>query len=283
VDLHLHTTASDGRLSPSALVERARESGLEAIAITDHDTLAGTAEALAAGEACGLRVVAGCEFSVHVPGGEMHLLGYFLDPDNGELRAFLEGQRANRRSRAREMVRRLNHSGIAIDEAEVIAAAGGGAVGRPHVARVLVSRGVVQDVGQAFDRYLGWRRPAFVPKQLPDLAEVAALVRRCGGVTSAAHLSERAGRALLERLCRTGVDAVEVVHPAHDELTARRIDTLASELGLLRTGGSDWHGNSAVEERGVLGHDAVPAAWLEALELRHQERIANWKGRQEWT
>lgn len=266
VDLHVHSTASDGAVAPAAVVRQAADAGLSAIALTDHDTIAGLPEAVAAGRELGVRVVTGCEFSVAAQWGEMHLLGYFLPVDAPALDTFLADQREKRRSRAVAIVTRLNRAGVAISVDDVLQQANGGAIGRPHVARALMARGVVPNISTAFLKYLGRGRPAFVPKQLPSVVEVAQLVRGVGGVTSAAHLKGRAVRSVLQRLQAHGVDGVEALHPAHDALTAGSIVKLAGELGLLVTGGSDWHGDADPADRPALGSLDVPAAWLDRLE-----------------
>lgn len=274
VDLHVHSTASDGEYAPGDVARRAAAAGLDVFALTDHDTIEGVADARRVGRDAGVRVVAGCEFSVAVGWGEMHLLAYCLPVDAPELNTFLAAQRRHRRRRAAEMVRRLRAAGIGLTLDEVLSEADGGAVGRPHVARALVARDAVTDVSAAFERYLGRGRPAFVPKRLPAVAEVTALVRRLAGVSSAAHLGGRANRTVLASLAAAGVDAVEVVHPSHDAERQRRIEAAAGQLGLLLTGGSDWHGDGAVgpPERASLGSLPVPPAWLAALEHLHQER-----------
>ncbi len=267
VDLHVHSTASDGELSPEAVVGRAAGAGLAAIALTDHDTLAGVPAAIGAGQRLGVRVVGGCEFSVAAPWGEMHVLGYFLAPGIKVLEEFLTDCRADRARRGRAMVDRLHRLGIPVSHEDVLAEAEGGAVGRPHVARALVRRGQVANVGEAFDRYLGRGRPAFVEKSLPAFAEVAELVHRVGGLVSAAHLKDRGSRSLLLHLREAGLDAVETRHPSHDPDVRARLTEFALDLGLLRTGGSDWHGDPAGDEaHGALGSQGVPLAWLAALE-----------------
>lgn len=275
VDLHLHSTASDGDSAPAEVVRRARAAGLECVALTDHDTLAGVAGAREAGVLVGVTVIAGCEFSVEATWGEMHLLGYYLPLGQPQLEGFLEQQRASRAARGEEMVRRLEVLGVAVTDADVRAAAGSGAVGRPHVAKALVGRRLVRNVQEAFDRYLATGRPAYVPKRLPRLATVVELVRSVGGVTSAAHLRERADPQGLEGLKREGVDAVEVVHPSHDARDRRRIERNARRAGLLLTGGSDWHGESRVDQtRGELGTETIPEEWAEAIRAVHQARAA---------
>jgi predicted metal-dependent phosphoesterase TrpH len=273
-DLHTHSTASDGTHAPADVVRLAAAAGLDTIALTDHDTVDGVAAAARQGPTAGVRVIAGAEFSVAAPWGEMHLLGYFLPVANGRLAEFLAGQREARTERMREIVRRLQKSGIGLSLEAVQEEAAGDALGRPHAARALVRGKHVASIAAAFDRYLGRGRPAFVPKALPDLATVAALVREVGGVTSAAHLKGRGTRPALERLRDLGVDAVEVRHPAHDAERAERLNRLATALGLLRSGGTDWHGEDEADEAGRahLGAITVPLAWVTAIEMLHRRR-----------
>ena len=184
------------------VIARAAAAGLAAVALTDHDTVSGVPAALAAGEALGIRVVSGCEFSVLAPWGEMHVLAYFLPAGAPELDEFLSRCRLNRNRRGMEMVRLLQQLGVAIDEEAVLAQSAGGALGRPHVARALRKAGVVRTLDEAFDKYLGRGRPAFVDKALPTFSTVASLVHRLGGIVSAAHLKDRGNRTTLVRLAR---------------------------------------------------------------------------------
>jgi len=263
----VHSTASDGSLPPEVVVERARRAGLAGIALTDHDTVAGVPAAETAGERLGIRVVGGCEVSSAAPWGEMHVLGYFLPSHSAELESFLERCRADRIRRAREMVSRLQGLGVGLEFEDVLLQSKGAAVGRPHVARAIVRKGSATHVSDAFDRYIGRGRPAFVDKRLPTFREIADLVHSVRGIVSVAHLKERGTRSFLERLQREGLDAIETRHPSHDPDLRARLTDIALRLGLLRTGGSDWHGDPEPgETHGSLGSQEVPLEWLERLE-----------------
>jgi hypothetical protein len=267
IDLHVHSTASDGSLAPEAVVKRALAAGLGAIALTDHDTLGGIPEALAAGERLGVRVIGGCEFSAAAPWGEMHVLGYFLPSDSPVLDAFLERCRADRVRRAQAMVEQLQRLGVEVSFEQVLDESRGGAVGRPHVARAIVRHGSAIDLGDAFDRFLGRGRPAFVEKTLPAFRAIIELVHQAGGLVSVAHLKERGTRAFIERLKGEGLDAVETRHPSHDPDLRARLTDIALKLGLLRTGGSDWHGDPEPGvTHGTIGSQAVPREWLDRLD-----------------
>ncbi len=250
------------------MVRRAHAAGVVAIALTDHDTVDGVTEAVAEGQRLGLRVVSGCEFSVRVAWGEMHLLGYFLPLGDGAIERFLATARRQRLDRARLIVEHLQAWGVDITPEEVLAEAGNAAVGRPHVARALVRLGKVSNVTAAFDEFLGQGRRAYVEKVLPSLAEVAHLVHRAGGIVSAAHLRDRASRTMLEMLRADGLDGVEVRHPSHSPDMAAHIGAVAERLGLLRTGGSDWHGDAAAEAQAPIGAGNVPLEWLQEMDAR---------------
>ena len=269
IDLHCHSTASDGVLAPAQVVATAAALGLTAISLTDHDTTAGLTEARAAAARLGIEVVGGCEFSVAVDWGEMHLLGYFVEPGDGDIEEFLTAARADRSRRARDMVSKLVGLGIPVSYDDVAREAGGGAVGRPHVARALFQAGRVTTIQQAFDRYIGRGRPAFVEKMLPSLTDVAALVHARGGLVSAAHLKSFGTITNLTKLKSEGLDAVETRHPSHTGDYLATITDAAHALGLGRTGGSDWHGESdAGGTHAQLGSMQVPDEWLSELRLR---------------
>jgi 3',5'-nucleoside bisphosphate phosphatase len=252
------------------VVRRAAAAGLCAVALTDHDTVGGIAEAVTAAERYGIRVVGGCEFSAAAPWGEMHVLGYFLPPNSPALEAFLERCRADRMRRAQAMVEQLHRLGVELPFESVLQESAGGAVGRPHVARAIVRHGGAMDLSEAFDRFIGRGRPAFVEKTLPEFRTIADLVHSVGGVVSVAHLKERGTLSFIERLKGEGLDAVETRHPSHDPDLRARLTDVTLRLGLLRTGGSDWHGDP---EPGVthstIGSQHVPREWLDRLDDLH--------------
>ena len=265
VDLHAHSTASDGAKSPTAAVEAAHAAGLAAFALTDHDTLGGIAEARVAADRLGLRLVPGVELSVHQDGVEVHLLGLHIR-DVESLQQRLERYRDHRVARAREMVARLNGIGVAVTMEAVMTAAGSGAVGRPHVARALIAGGFVKDAREAFDRYLAAGRPAYVEKERLDIAQGIALIHAAGGIAVIAHPGAEGRRERIEPLVPLGLDGLEVKHPSHSSEDMKRIAALAAHFGLVASGGSDWHG--AMQGGRVLGAMQVPWEWLELQDAR---------------
>ena len=272
VDLHAHSTVSDGSESPEALVEAAANAGLAAVALTDHDTLGGVAAAMSAGKRLGVRVVPGVELSVMDGDREIHLLGlHIVNVDAME--AELESVRDARRTRAVRIVEKLNALGVPITVDAVFAQASDGAVGRPHVARALIAGGWVRDQREAFDRYLGASRPANVEKQRVTFGDGIRLIHDCGGLAVVAHPGPDGRRERLEALVALGLDGVEVIHPSHSAEDMARLQALAVHLGLVPSGGSDWHG-AAMGTR-VLGAMRVPAAWLVLQDERIARRAAS--------
>jgi 3',5'-nucleoside bisphosphate phosphatase len=252
------------------VARRARAARLAAIALTDHDTTEGVAAAAREGAALGVRVIPGCEFSVRAPWGELHLLGYFLEPGHAGLQTFLRDTRAARRRRGEQMVDRLQKLGVEIDLEAITTRIGAeGALGRPHVARALVEAGAVSDIGEAFTRFIGRGRPAYVEKPLPALAEVATLVHAIGGLAVAAHLGDHGTENQLRQFQAQGMDGIEVRHPSHSAGTEARLTRLAGQLGLGISGGSDWHGDTELgNSHAALGGMEVPQQWLDDLERR---------------
>lgn len=248
IDLHTHSTASDGTNTPAELVRNAAAAGLDVVALTDHDTTRGHAEAIAALPE-GLTLVTGAELSCRVGGVSMHMLAYLFDPEEPALLAERELVRDDRVPRARGMVARLNALGVPVTWEQVARIAGDGSVGRPHVASALVELGVVPTVSDAFtDRWLADGGRAYVEKHETDPFEAIRLVKGAGGVCVFAHpaAAER-GRTVPEsviaELAAAGLDGLEVDHMDHDPDTRARLRGLAKELGLLVTGSSDYHGS----------------------------------------
>ncbi|MFZ4302024.1 PHP domain-containing protein [Streptomyces cinereoruber] len=248
IDLHTHSTASDGTDSPAELVRNAAAAGLDVVALTDHDTTRGHAEAIAALPE-GLTLVTGAELSCRVDGIGLHMLAYLFDPEEPALLAERELVRDDRVPRARAMVGKLQELGVPVTWEQVARIAGDGSVGRPHVAEALVELGVVPDVSGAFTPdWLADGGRAYVGKHELDPVEAIRLVKAAGGVTVFAHpLAVKRGQVLPEasiaRLAEAGLDGIEVDHMDHDEATRARLRGLAKELGLLTTGSSDYHGS----------------------------------------
>jgi len=230
------------------------------------------AEAAREGAKLGIRVIPGCEFSVRAPWGELHVLALFLPYDSERLQGFLRETRVARRRRGEQMVAKLQDLGVPIELEDVQAQLFGGdgaALGRPHVARALVDCGACDTISDAFRRYLGRGRAAYVEKPLPKLGEVTALVRDVGGLTVAAHLGDHGTEAQLRIFQDQGLDCVEVRHPSHAPAVEQRLARIAERLGMGITGGSDWHGESEYgESHAPLGGMRVPDSWLAPLEHR---------------
>lgn len=244
IDLHSHTTASDGLLSPVALLDAAAAAGLTVLAITDHDTTAGFLEARRLADALPLDIVSGIEISAVHDGRDLHVLGYFLDPSSAALSAFLERQRSDRRRRVLEMTERLQSLGHPIDAQPILDAADRGrSVGRPQVANALIAAGHVRSRDEAFQRFLEHGGPAYVPRRGASPAEVIRIIHEAGGLASLAHPGVYNRDHVIEPLASDGLDAIEVRHSDHDAETESRYRRMAARLGLLVTGGSDFHGN----------------------------------------
>ena len=245
IDLHLHTTASDGALAPSELVSRALAAGLSVLSITDHDTTSGSDAARAPARDAGLRLVPGIEISAVADGRDLHVLGYFIDVASPSLRAFLDRQREDRVRRVAEMGERLAALGCPIDVAPIVADAGRGrSVGRPQIAAALLDAGYVRTRDEAFDRFLEFGGPAFVPRHGASASEVVSIVHEAGGLASLAHPGLLRRDQLIAPLAAAGLDALEVRHSDHDAETESKYRALAGTLGLLVTGGSDFHGDN---------------------------------------
>ena len=269
IDLHLHTTASDGALSPSALALQARAAGLSVFSVTDHDTVAGLAEAQRSAVDAGIECIAGIEISAVSDGRDVHMLGYFIDAASGSLQRFLERQREDRLRRVREMGGRLAALGAPIDVTPILAdASRGRSVGRPQIAEALLAAGHIATRDEAFSRFLEFGGPAFVPRCGTSPAEVVALIHDAGGLASMAHPGLTRLDHLIPQLAGAGLDALEARHSDHDRETEARYRAMARELGLLITGGSDFHGADSGHRVSQLGVVTLPEEDYAALKAR---------------
>ncbi len=265
VDLHTHSTASDGLLPPERVVEAAARCGLSAIALTDHDTIDGVVAAREAGERLGIRVIAAVELSAFLDDHEVHLLALHLSRLE-RLEERLTELRALRYSRGQRIVEKLNTLGIPITFDEVLTQSAGGAVGRPHIARALMARGVVHDFRDAFARYLGGSGAAFVPKDKLSLEDAIAIAHEAGALAIWAHPGDAGRRERLEPLIAAGLDGVEIRHPGHSRDDMKRLQALCDFFDLVPSGGSDWHGGDEGPRR--LGVMNVPSDWLEKQDAK---------------
>lgn len=273
IDLHLHTTASDGRLSPAQLVARASAAGLTTISVTDHDTVAALAEVTEVAKGVNMRVVAGIEITAVDDGRDVHMLGYFFDPESAPLARVLQQQRALRVSRAREIGAKLAALGMVVDVESVLLAAAarpGSSVGRPQVARELVRAGYVTSVQDAFDRWLATGRPAFIPRTGPSPAAIVDAIHEAGGIASMAHPGVTKRDELIGPLVDSGMDAIEVYHSDHTPEDHNHYQVIAHRYGVLVTGGSDFHGEDT--RRNAIGVVTLPAAAFDALREAHERR-----------
>jgi len=256
VDLHSHSTVSDGSFPPEEVVRMAAEAGLAGLALTDHDNIGGVEIALKAGETEGILVIPGVEISAEFDRGTCHILGYLFDPTDKTLRGKLDTLQRARAERNPKIAKKLQELGIDITYEEVQAIAGSEQVGRPHFARVLMDKGIVQDFNEAFDRFLGKDRAAYVDKFRYQPEEAFEMIQAAGGVVVLAHpytlnLSDDELTDLLGRWVELGLQGMEVFYPDHTEEMIARYSRIADTFGLIKTGGSDFHGNN--KEGSVLG------------------------------
>ncbi|WP_396627688.1 PHP domain-containing protein [Luteitalea sp.] len=269
IDLHMHTTASDGRCSPEDLVQRCWDKGIRTMAVTDHDTMAGVLPTQRAAEARGMTCLPGIEITSVHGGKDVHMLAYFLPEDAPGLQPMLAAQRQQRVNRALEIASRLERLGAPVDrDAMIEAAAGSGkSLARPQIAQALITAGHVTTVAEAFDRYLGEDSPAYVPHTGVTPAEVVALVVAGGGIPSLAHPGYRPKDDIIPGLVDAGLVAMECYHSSHDEAATAHYLGLARQHGLLVTGGSDFHGPGTRREE-FFGVVQLPEADLAALLAR---------------
>lgn len=267
IDLHTHTTASDGKDPPATLVARAAAAGVTVLAVTDHDTMSGCA---AAAEACrqhGLEFVPGIEVTAVAAERDVHVLGYFIDPASAVFERFLAEQRQRRIDRIRQMIDRLASQGIALDVEAVLGPGltdSGKSAGRPWIARALVEAGHVPNVAEAFNRWLATGRPAFVPRIGASPPDVVARIHEAGGIASLAHPVLLKHDEWIPDFAAAGLDALEVYHTDHDEAATAHYLAMANTLGLAISGGSDYHADDA-HGGGTPGKVALPRSDYERL------------------
>lgn len=256
-DLHIHTTASDGSDSPTEVVGKALRIGLRAIAIADHDTLAGVKEAKQAAEKYNLEVISGVEVNTFVDGKEIHILGYLIDPDNDEFVSKLRELQEDRLARIKKMVERLRDLDIHIDLDRVLALSAGGSIGRPHIAQVLMESGYVANLQEAFTNYLGAGKPAFVPREKLTPEEAIRLIIKARGVPVLAHPGLSKIDSYIANFIAAGLKGLEVWHRNHTSLMVNHYTKLAAAYDLIPTGGSDYHG-ARHDTCNVLGGAVAP-------------------------
>lgn len=271
IDLHLHTTASDGFCEPSVLVDLAWRAGIRTMSVTDHDTVAALTEVERAATASGIAFVNGIEITAVHDGRDVHVLGYFINREDEALAGFLDQQRADRVRRVGEMADRLADLGKPVDRAALMAPRQGGkSVGRPMVAQALVRAGHVVDTRQAFDQLIGEGKPGFVPRCGPSPADVIGIISRAGGVASLAHPGLLKRDDLIPDMIGAGLSAVEAFHSEHDAATTEHYLTFAERNGILVSGGSDYHGEKE-RRKAAFGTIGLPQDRFERLKARVKE------------
>lgn len=258
IELHCHTTASDGTLSPQELVEHAASLGVTYLAITDHDSVEGSVEAEPMCRERGIVLIPAIEISSTYQGRPMDLLGYGIDPDHSGLREALDAMVRERRQRIPKMIERLRAEGVEVSAEDVYALAQGGVVGRPHVALALVRLGAAADVAEAFERYLARGRPGYVPKENLPPEKAVELIAAAGGLAVLAHpcylkMDDAQLEEALDRLTAAGLAGIEVYYSQHTASDVERYGRVAKEKGLLVTGGSDFHGSNKPHIRLGMG------------------------------
>jgi predicted metal-dependent phosphoesterase TrpH len=271
-DLHLHSTASDGKLTPADVVREAAGRGLSFIALADHDSIDGIAPALAAASAFpGLKVIPGVEISTDIAEGEVHILGYFIDYNDPEFNAALAGFKKSRLQRGQKMVAKLEKLGIHIDWQRVLEIAGTSTIGRPHIAQAMLEKGYVTSFKQAFDKYLGHNRPAYVEREKMTPQEAVGLIIKAKGLPVLAHpLTLPDPEAMTSELKASGLVGIEAYYNGYTPEEVSRLLELARRHKLILTGGSDYHGLDSTET--AIGGADLPIEAVEELIALAKER-----------
>jgi len=274
-DLHVHTTASDGTLTPGEVIDAAGNIGLKGIAITDHDTVAGLEPArryLEHTPDLMLELIPGIELNTEAGDEEIHILGYFIDPENAALNQHLQTIRTSRYDRVLKMVERLRQSGLAISFDQVQKLTRGESMGRPHIARALMENGYVNSVKEAFDKYIGRGQPGFVPRYKFLPAEAIKLIKEAGGIAVLAHPGLIADSNQIREVIKLGIEGLEVYYPEHSREQQQKLAAWAGQYKLLMTGGSDYHGPGSQESRASLGSSTISGELLACMRSRLNSR-----------
>ena len=270
IDLHMHTTASDGVTGPADLLEIVRKSGVSAFAVTDHDTFEGAFEIRKMMNKNDPELITGVELSAGIPGEDLHLLVYLIDwkhlGDGSDLMNAINDFQHKRNTRGQRMVETLNDLGLKIDFSEVEKIANGSPIGRPHIADAMLKSGVVKTYEEAFWRWIGYKKPAYVEKECIHPREAIELAHKASGLVFLAHPGVNDAEEALERLSKDGLDGVEIYHPSSDQTLRKRLKKAAQKYGLLISGGSDYHGRD--DNHGRVGEEKVPYELLEKMKER---------------
>jgi len=263
VDLHIHTRCSDGTSTPEEIPILASQAGLEGVAITDHDAVDGIERAIAGNSSNGLEIIPGVELSTTLGGADIHILGYYIDWRDRTLLEWIALFREKRLERARKIVEKLRTLGLDLRFDTVLEVADGAAIGRPHIADALVKEELIRFYGEAFARYIGYDGPAYFSKYAISPTEAIQLIRRGGGIPVLAHPGSVHRDECIPAMVRDGLMGIEVFHPIHPPVVRRHYEALAIKHGILRTGGSDYHGDG--RGRAQIGCECVPGWMAEKL------------------
>lgn len=276
VDLHIHSSRSDGSLSCREIINYACQIGLKAISITDHDDISGLEVAEKYCLQQGIEFITGIEISARTQSFDLHLLGYFFDYRNKRLHEYINFFQDERLKRAQKMVRLLQNHGIRLPFDLIQKKAGPGSIGRPHIADVMLEEGHVYTYQEAFDKYIGDRRPCFVPKYKISPAEAIALINNAGGICVVAHPGTDVTDEGLINLIKAGLEGIETLHPRHTQAQVDHYREIIHKYGLLETGGSDYHGNR--KSHILIGHYSIPYSIVEKMKIwLRKGRLDYWK------
>lgn len=271
IDLHVHTNASDGLFPPAKIVKLAKLAGVTVLGVADHDTVNGIDESIEAGVNEGVKIVPSVEINSYNGDAEYHILGCFIDHTDEELRGVLAEFRRARVQRMHVILSRLAALDISLKAEEVLSLSGDGSLGRPHIARALVKKGYASSVRDAFDMYIGEGKPAYAPRSKLTPEEAITIINRAGGVAVLAHPGLWGGDDIIPRLASSGMEGIEVYSPSHTRDQTKRYLKLAHELGLVATGGSDYHGWGNTD-RNTIGIARTPPSEFAHLEALAKEK-----------